>query len=143
MQDDINSFNKIYNSLSEEEKILLESIEAKMTALIEEEKQNKHTQLEALAEQGADFSTKHPDIIHSKHITRFPREIVFSIRAEVTQLDDKGNLASVVELIEKFYHIPVHAEQDHNLYVDNFFNNFHKTLEKTCKILNKFNEQQQ
>jgi len=135
----IESFASIYEQLTEEEKQLLSTIENKLNAAIEEIKDNRFTDIDINNPNGVpDFSEKHPDVIHSKHVTTAPHEITFFIKAEVSEIDDKGYLGEIKEIVEKYYHVPVKAKDDWKIHMDKFFEKFHNSLENVCQELNQF-----
>jgi len=133
------SFQSIYDQLTEEEKQLLSKIEKKMGSVVEEMKDERFANIDTNDPNGVpDFSEKHPDIIHPKHVTIAPHEITFSLKAEVSEVDDKGYLSSVKEVVNKYYHVPVKAKEDWELYMNKFFEKFHNSLENVCQELNQF-----
>jgi hypothetical protein len=133
------SFQSIYDQLTEEEKQLLSKIEEKMGSVVEEMKDERFANIDTNDPNGVpDFSEKHPDIIHPKHVTIAPHEITFSLKAEVSEVDDKGYLSSVKEVVNKYYHVPVKAKEDWELYMNKFFEKFHNSLENVCQELNQF-----
>lgn len=135
-----NSIDDIVNDLSEEEKLIIEKIQEKLFEHFEKQQKHKREQLETISEGPIDFSEKHPDIIHSKNITTAPNELIFTIKAEASAVNSKGELESVVDIVEKFYHIPLKQKEEYKQYMDNFFDKFHNTLEETCKIINLDNK---
>jgi hypothetical protein len=133
------SFQSIYDQLTAEEKQLLSKIEEKMGSVVEEMKDDRFDHIDTNDPNGVpDFSKKHPDIIHPKHVTVAPHEITFSLKAEVSEVDDKGYLSSVKEVVNKYYHVPVKAKDDYEIYMNKFFEKFHASLESVCQELNQF-----
>jgi hypothetical protein len=126
----------VFDTLSEDEKKVLENIQTKLSANLEQQKKEKIDKIENTTDPYIDFSKENPDIIHSKHLTDSANELIFTVRAEASTIGEKGQLVSVVDIIEKFYHIPIDLKEDHKPYMDRFFDNFHNTLEETCKIIN-------
>jgi hypothetical protein len=129
-------FKDIIDSLTEEEKLVLENIQDKISSFYEEQQKIKKQQLELVTDPVIDFADNHPDLIHSKNITTAPNELIFTLKAEASSLNSKGELESIVEIIEKFYHIPLTSKDDYHLYMDSFFNKFHSTLEENCRVIN-------
>jgi hypothetical protein len=84
-------------------------------------------------EEPLDLSKKHPEILHPKHLTDAPHEIVAYLKIEVSNLDNNGNLNEIKDLCEQYYHIPIPAGVDYNLYVSKFFEKFHSNLELSCQ----------
>lgn len=133
------AFAKIYDQLTEEEKQLLAKIENKMNSAVEEIKDTRFMDVDTNNPNGVpDFSEKHPDLIHPKHVTIAPHEITFCLKAEVSEIDDKGYLGDIKEVVNKYYHVPVKAKEDWELYMNKFFEKFHDSLEKVCQELNQF-----
>lgn len=130
-----NFFESMIDELSEDEKKILDKIQTKILASLEDEKNEKNKKLENITNPYVDLSQDHSGIIKSKNLTGFPNELIFTIKAEVSQIGEYGQLLSIVDVIEKFYHIPIEPENDYKPHVDNFFNKFHNTLEETCKII--------
>jgi len=135
----IESFESIYEQLTEEEKQLLAKIENKLNSVVEEIKDNRFVNIDTDNPNVVpDFSEKHPDLIHPKHLTIAPHEITFLIKAEVSEIDDKGYLGEIKEIVEKYYHVPVKAKDDYEIYMNKFFEKFHSSLESVCQELNQF-----
>lgn len=130
-----NFFNEIINELSEDEKLILEKIQNKLFDSFEKQKQESIEKLESTQDPYIDFSKEHPNIIRSKNLTGNPNELVFTIRAEASQIGEKGQLLSIVDIVEKFYHIPIEAHDNYTAHMDKFFENFHNTLEEACKVI--------
>jgi hypothetical protein len=135
-------FQSVVNELSEEEKEILDKIQTKILASLENEKDEKNKKLEEITDPYVDLSEDHPDIIQKKNLTGFPNELIFTVKAEVSQIGEQRQLLSIVDIIEKFYHIPLDINSDYKSHVDNFLNKFHSTLEESCRIIhsNKQNE---
>lgn len=131
-----NFLDNLYKDLSAEEKETLEKIQSKLFSYFDEKQKENREQLEAISESTIDFSKNHPDIIHSKNLTNSPNELIFTIRAEVSEINARGELESVVDIVEKFYHIPIKPGNDYKQRMDEFFEKFHNTLEETCRIIN-------
>lgn len=126
----------VIDTLSEDEKKVLEKIQAKLADNLEQQKKEKMDKIENITDPYIDFSKEHPDIIKSKHLTDSANELIFTVRAEASAIGEKGQLVSVVDIVEKFYHIPIALNEDHKPYMDRFFDNFHNTLEEACRIIN-------
>lgn len=123
-------------SFSPEEKRVFEKIQQKLSNSLMQQVDHKYDWMNEIDEKEdpePDFSQKHPDILHPKHITIAPHEIVFYIRAEVSEIDDTGHLKGVKDLAEKYYHIPVKVKEDYSLFMDKFFEQFEQTLANTCR----------
>jgi hypothetical protein len=133
------AFQNVYDQLTEEEKQLLSKIEEKLGFVAEEIKDNKFADIDTKDPNIVpDFSEKHPDIIHPKHLTIAPHEITFTLKAEVSEIDDKGYLGDIKQIVEKYYHVPVKAKDDWEVYMNKFFDKFHHSLENVCQELNQF-----
>jgi hypothetical protein len=133
------AFQSVYDQLTEEEKQLLSKIEEKLGSVVEEIKDNRFANIDINDPNGVpDFSEKHPDVIHPKHVTIAPHEITFSLKAEVSEIDDKGYLGDIKEVVNKYYHVPVKAKDDWEIYMNKFFDKFHQSLENVCQELNQF-----
>lgn len=128
-------FQEIVNELSDEEKQILDKIQNKLLSSLEDQKNQKNQKLEDIVDPYIDLSTEHPDIIKKKNITGSPNELVFIIKAEASQIGEQGQLLSIVDIIEKFYHIPIQTDDDYKPHIDKFFDKFHTTLEETCRII--------
>jgi len=133
--------DKIFEKLTEEEKQFLDKINKKIVQHLDKIKEAHFEQLDSQVDTPVDFSEKHPEIIHKKHLSVAPHEITVYIKAEVSEIDDKGYLTEVKDLFEKYYHIPVKAKEDYRLYVEKFFEKFHSSLEKSCQEVQKEKQQ--
>ena len=132
-----NPIDSIYDDLTAEEKLFLSKIETKLAASLEKIKDSKFDHLDDNDPNPVpDFSKKHPEIIHPKNLTKSPHEITIHIKADVSTVDSNGYLSEVVEILEKFYHIPVNAKDEYKLYMEKFFSQLHTALESTCQDLN-------
>jgi hypothetical protein len=120
-----------YDELSEDEKKIVNKFDQKISDIIKEKIEHKYDHLEN--DDPLDFSLKHPDVMHPKHITSSPHEITVFVKAEVSDIDNKGNLSEIKDLFEKYYHIPVPNNTDYMVYVTKFFEKFHSDLEITCQ----------
>ena len=135
----IESFDSIYDQLTEEEKQLLAKIESKLNSIMQEAKDNRFADIDINNPNIVpDFSDKHPDIIHPKHVTIAPHEITFTLKAEVSEIDDKGYLGDIKQVVDKYYHVPVKSKDDWEVYMNKFFDKFHHSLENVCQELNQF-----
>jgi hypothetical protein len=76
-----------------------------------------------------------PDLIHPDRLTDAPVEITFTVRVMVTETDENGNPKETIEVLDKFYHIPIINGKNYKVYVDNFLNRFDSKLEQTCQEL--------
>jgi len=122
----------IINSLSEEEQKILEKIQDKITESINTMKDSKFDNLDD-TDLASSFSDKNPDLIHPKHITNSPHEILITVTAEVSEIDDKGYLGATKDLMNQHYHIPVKTGEDYSLFLQKFLEQFQQTLESTCR----------
>jgi hypothetical protein len=129
----------IFKDLSTEEKALLEKIETKLSSVLHDAKTHKFDHWDKMSDN-PDFSSKHPEVLHPKTLTVGPYEITVTIKAEVSEVDSKGYLSDNIEVLEKFYHIPVKAKEDYQQYMNKFFEIFHDSLEKTCQNFNTKND---
>jgi hypothetical protein len=120
-----------YDELSEDEKKIVDKFDQKISDIIKEKIEHKYDHLEN--DDPLDFNLKHPDVMHPKHITSSPHEITVFVKAEVSDIDNKGNLSEIKDLFEKYYHIPVPNNTDYMVYVTKFFEKFHSDLEITCQ----------
>jgi DNA replication initiation complex subunit (GINS family) len=132
----------IFESLTDEEKQFLEKINNR---IVEQLNKIKETRFDHLDEQPSeaplDFADRHPEIIHKKHLSVSPHEITIYIKAEVSDIDERGYLNEVKDLFEKYYHIPVAAKEDYKVYVEKFFEKFHSSLEDSCQEIQKEKQQ--
>lgn len=136
--EEVNPIDFIFDELSDSEKSILENIKKKIDAKLEKIKESRFDAIGSAEDnQAIDFSAKHPETIHQKHMTNSPHEITILVHAETSTIDDKGNLSEVVDLLDQYYHIPVKAKEDYKIYLDGFMKKFHTTLEDTCRDLNK------
>ena len=138
----IEIFSDILNELSEAEKQLLDKIQTKLFSSLENQKSEKNKKLENLVDPYIDLTQDHPDILKSKNITGSVNELVFTVKAEASQIGDTGQLLSIIEIVEKFYHIPIELNSNYKNHIEDFFHKFHSNLEETCRIIhsNKNNE---
>jgi|LakMenEpi03Aug12_release.lakeMendotaPanAssembly.Ray.scaffolds.fasta_scaffold83752_3 hypothetical protein len=128
----------LYENLSPEEKSLFENFELKIGKILEKAQDKKLDNIDN--DEPLDFSEKHPEILHPKHITNAPHEITVYVKAEVSEIDENGHLAETKDLFEKYYHIPVRNQKDYRIYVDKFFEKFHSNLELTCQEIHTNNQ---
>lgn len=77
------------------------------------------------------------DIVHPDRITDAPVEIMFTVKAVVTEVDENGTPKETLDILEKFYHIPVISGKNYKDYMNNFLEHFHSKLEQTCQELQK------
>jgi hypothetical protein len=141
IENDTTPVDAISEMLTEEEKQFLEKINKKVVEQLEKIKQERFKELDDQSDTPADFSDKHPEIIHKKHLSSAPHEITVYIKAEVSEIDDKGYLTELKDLFEKYYHIPVGAKEDYKIYVEKFFEKFHSSLETSCQEIQKEKQQ--
>jgi hypothetical protein len=121
------NFDEVLNTLTDEERILLEKIEAKLYGDLSKYKDSRFDDPEQ------DFSDKHPEILHSKHITNSPHEILITVTAEVTAVDNNGMLGDIKDLMSHYFHIPVKSGEDYSIFLSKFLQQFQETLEATCR----------
>lgn len=126
-----------YDELSEDEKKILDKFDQKISDIIKEHTEHQYDHLEN--DDPLDFSLKHPEIMHPTHVTSSPHEITVIVKAEVSDIDNKGNLSQIKDLFEQYYHIPVPNNTDYMIYVNKFFEKFHADLEITCQEIHKEN----
>jgi len=138
---DISPIDQIFERLTSEEKQLLEKINKKVVEELDKIREDQFKHLDDEPDAPIDFSDKHPEIIHKKHLSSFPHEITVYVKAEVTEIDDKGYLKDVKDLFEKYYHIPVKAKEDYKIHIEKFFEKFHSSLEISCQEIQKEKQQ--
>jgi hypothetical protein len=131
----------VLEMLTEEEKQFLEKINKKVIEQLDKIKQERFKELDDKSDAPVDFSDKHPEIIHKKHLSAAPHEITIYIKAEISEIDDKGHLTELKDLFEKYYHIPVRAKEDYKIYIEKFFEKFHSSLETSCQEIQKEKQQ--
>jgi hypothetical protein len=122
----------IINNLSKEEQKIFEKIQDKIIESINTMKDSKFDNLDNI-DPASSFSDKNPDLIHPKHITNSPHEILITVTAEVSEVDDKGYLGATKDLMNQHYHIPVKTGEDYSLFLQKFLEQFQQTLESTCR----------
>lgn len=125
------NFKNFMDDLSDEEKKVLEKIEARIAETLKEVSNKKYDHLEN--DNPIDFSDKHPDIIPPTHITAYPHEIRVSMVIEISSVNGKGYLEELKELVKKNYHIPVPPDKDYMEYAEKFIKNFESKLTKSCR----------
>jgi hypothetical protein len=131
------NLDDIYSSLSKEERDVLDNIQNKLLKAMEIAKEQKFDHIdEESPENVPDFSQKHPEIIHPKHISKAPHEILITVKAEVSEINDQGYIASTKDMTHNYYHIPVPAQVDYEPYTEKFFALFTKSLQDICQDLN-------
>lgn len=135
----IESINElIFQSLTNDEKALLDKINLKIKDQLEQQKLDKEKLLDEIKlDEPLDFSSAHPDCIPQQHITSSPQEITIKVNAEVSTVDNKGFLTDVVDVFQQYYHIPVPPSADYNYYIQAFFDRFHKDLADACSDVDK------
>lgn len=126
---------QLYDELSPEHKQFLENYNAKLTQILQGSP-TPDPYYELDNDNPLDLNKKHPEILHPKHLSDAPHEIVVYVKAEVSDIDNKGNLSQVKDLCEQYYHIPVPAGRDYSLYMTKFFEKFHSNLELACQEAN-------
>lgn len=129
----------ILDNLTPEEKEILSRIESKLAKALQEAKDTRYDHLDSIENNNPDFTQKHPELLHPKVLTRGPYEITVTVKAEVSEVDSKGYLSDNISILEKFYHIPIKAKEDYQVYLNKFFDIFHRSLENTCQDLNTNN----
>jgi hypothetical protein len=121
----------IDNIFTEEEKQIIDRLQEKIFKHFSSEQSNSKDPEELLK------LDPNNEMLHPEKITDAPVEILFTIKAVVTEVDENGNPKETVDLLEKFYHIPITSGKNYKDYVDNFMNHFHLKLEQTCQELHK------
>lgn len=128
----------IFQSLTTEEKRLLDNINLKIKNQLEQQKLDKEKIFDQINDdEPIDFSSAHPDCIPHQHVTSAPQEITIKVNAEVSTVDNKGFLTDVVDVFQQYYHIPVPPSADYNYYIKAFFDRFHKDLADACSDVDK------
>lgn len=120
----------IENIFTEEEKQLIDKLQNKIFKHFSSESNNNNKDIEELLK-----FDQHNDIVHPEKMSDAPVEILFSIKAVVTEIDENGTPKETIDLLEKFYHIPIVNGKNYKTYMDNFMSHFHEKLEKTCQEL--------
>lgn len=134
MNDNFDKISEVIDSFTPEEKLLFQKIQNKLLEGLEEEQDHRYDYIDEIEKNpNFDFSHRHPEVTHPKHITDAPHEIIFYIKAEVSEINSKGELEDIKELVEKYYHIPVKAKEDYSLFMNKFFLQFQETLESTTR----------
>jgi hypothetical protein len=70
---------------------------------------------------------------HPKHITTSQREILISVRAEISTVDEKGHLQDVQQCLDNYYHIPVAPDSSYELFLQQFIDKFDSELTSCAK----------
>jgi hypothetical protein len=70
---------------------------------------------------------------HPKHITTSQREILISVRAEISTVDEKGHLQDVQQCLDNYYHIPVPPDSSYELFLQQFIDKFDSELTSCAK----------
>jgi hypothetical protein len=117
--------DNINDIFTEEEKIFLDQIQQKIMEHIGSSS-NK------TVEELTSFNS-HDHLVHPDRITDAPTELTFVIKAVATELDENGLPKETLQVLEKFYHIPIIGNKKHNEYIDKFLSHFENKLEKTCQ----------
>ena len=127
------SFEDILSSLTEEELKVFDKIQAKIQHSLSNMRDSKFDDGDDTIDIGTKFADKHPDLIHPKHITNSPHEILITVTAEVSEVDNNGYLSKTKDLMNQYYHIPVKTGEDYTLFLRKFLEQFQQTLESTCR----------
>lgn len=122
--------NNIDDIFTDEEKNFLDQIQQKIMNHIGQDSTKTPEEL-------TNFNPT--NLIHPDRITDAPTELTFVIKAIATEVDDNGLPKETLQVLEKFYHIPIINGKKYMEYIDNFINNFQDKLEKTCREMH--NEQ--
>lgn len=120
-----NIINNINDIFTEEEKAFLDKIQQKIVNHIGSDS-------EKTSEELVGFN-HHDDLAHPEKITDAPTELTFVIKAVVTEVDENGLPKETIEVLEKFYHIPIINGKKYTDYLNNFLNHFHAKLQTTCQ----------
>ena len=130
---DYQNIEQILQDLKPEERDIFDKIQLKISQELEKSKESRFDHLEKDHQNGLEFAEKHPDVIHPNHITTSPHEILITVTAEVSSIDDNGYLGEVKDLMQQYYHIPVKSGEDYVLFLKKFLEQFQQTLESTCR----------
>ena len=134
MNGNFDKIGEVVNSFTPEEKELFAKIQSKLLEAIEEEQNHRYDYIDDIDKNpNLNLDHRHPEITHPKHITNAPHEIIFYIKAEVSEVNANGELSDTKELVEKYYHIPVKVKEDYHIFMDKFFTQFQDTLQNTCR----------
>jgi hypothetical protein len=134
MNDNIDKISEVIKSFTPEEKVLFAKIQNKLIEGIDEELDHRYDYIDEIEKNSnSNFDHRHPEVTHPKHITDAPHEIIFYIKAEVSEVNPNGELADIKELVEKYYHIPVKTKEDYRIFMEKFFTQFQETLQNTCR----------
>lgn len=109
-------FDKLNIELTEEEKRVLEQIGSKMD----------QANIPMPTSSGVYDPFKHAN--HPKHATEYPREILVELRMEMTEIDDKGHLIGVNDILHTFYYIPILPNTDYKKSADGFMDKLDEEL---------------
>lgn len=129
----------IENILTEEEKNQLDIIQKKIQSNLNKlykkniENFSKNNQI--------DEPLNLDEASHPKHITTNQREILISIRAEISTIDEKGHLKDIQQCLDNYYHIPVAADTDYQKLLDEFVNKFDSELTSCARKIHPENVQ--
>lgn len=117
--------DNINDIFTEEEKNFLNEIQQKIMDHI-------GTGSEKTVEELTSFKN-YDNLVHPERITNAPVELTFVIKAVATELGEDGLPKETLQVLEKFYHIPIINNKNYKEYIDKFLNHFETKLEKTCQ----------
>lgn len=119
----------IKNLLTEEEQKQLELIQKKIQANLNEIYKKNIEDFQNTVEESS--SLELDEASHPKHITTSQQEILISLRAEISTVDEKGHLSNIEQCLDNYYHIPVEPNSDYKLLLEEFVAKFDNEI-TTC-----------
>lgn len=130
----IDLFKQLNIDLSEDEQKILDKLNEKLLEKLEERKKYVVDHADEIMK---DPNLLKDDPIHSRHITDYNREILTTVRMEISSTNDEGVLTELGQILEGYYHIPVPSGCDYTQALDKFMTKFDNTLEDFAKKIHE------
>jgi hypothetical protein len=124
--------DKLTDILTDEEYEFLQKIEQKIIDNLALKNPESEKEIEELTS-----FENNSELVHPEKISDAPVEIMFNIKAIVSETDENGQPKETINLLDKFYHIPIVNGRNYEEYMNKFLENFHSKLEQTCQELQK------
>jgi hypothetical protein len=129
----------IEDILTAEEKQQLDIIQKKIQSNLDEiykkNLQNFTENLDDSVSSGLDEAS------HPQHISNNQKEMLVYLRAEVSTIDEQGNLKDIQQCLDNYYHIPVAPNSDYEVLLKEFVDKFDSELTSCAKRIHPENVQ--
>lgn len=115
--------------LTEEEQKQLELIQKKIQSNLDEIYKKNVEDFQSTLNESSPLELD--EASHPKHISTSQQEILISLRAEISTIDEKGHLSDIEQCLENYYHIPVAPNSDYKPLLEEFVTKFDNEV-TTC-----------